>query len=110
MKGEKTGLYFEPRQHRAGLAVFSRAAPYDCIPRLGKNIVAMKIQIPRKIKDDLVLLANRAGVPLSRYTRELLVSHFLGHTVWPERIAVWAHDEEKIATDWENEIIEAETV
>jgi hypothetical protein len=111
MKAEKTGLYFAPPPERCPEPpLASRAPPYDCIPRLGKNIVAMKIQIPLKIKDDLVLLANRAGVPLSRYTRELLVSHFLGHTAWPERIAVWAQDEERIATDWENGITEGETV
>lgn len=111
MKAENTGLYHVPPPvPRSGLAFFSRTAPYDCIPSLGKNIVAIKIQIPRKIKGDLVLLASRAGVPPGQFTRELLVSHFLGHTVWPERIEVWAQDEEKIATDWENEIVEGETV
>lgn len=82
----------------------------NCIPGLGKNIVAAKIQIPQQIKDDLDLLANRAGAPLGQFTRELLASHFLGHTVWPERIAVWAQDEERIATDWENGITEVESV
>ena len=42
--------------------------------------------------------------------RELLASHFLGHTVWPERIALWVQEEEKIATDWENGITEGETI
>jgi len=115
MKAERTGLYYVPppvprSEQISGQIMFSRAATVDCIPGLGKNIVATKIEIPQKIKDDLDFLANRAGVPLSRYTRELLVSHFLGHTVWPERIAVWAQDEEKIATDWENGITEEETV
>lgn len=111
MKAERTGLYYVPPPvPRSEQIMFSRAATVDCIPGLGKSIVAAKIKIPQKIKDDLDLLANRAGVPLSRYTRELLVSHFLGHMVWPERIAVWARDEEKIATDWENGIAEGETV
>ena len=39
-----------------------------------------------------------------------MVSHFLGHTVWPERFMDWKQDEEKIATDWENGIAESETV
>lgn len=110
MKAEKTGLYYvSPPAAHSGVR-YSRAATVDCIPGLGKNIVAIKIKIPRKIKDDLDLLANRAGVPLGQFTRGLLVSHFLGHTVWPERIMVWAQGEEKIATDWENGIIEDETV
>lgn len=111
MKAEKTGLYYEPPPvPRSEQVFFSRAATVDCIPGLGKNIVATKIKIPQKIKDDLELLANRASVPLGQFTRELLASHFLGHTVWPERIAVWAQNEEKIATDWENGITEDETV
>ena len=111
MKAEKTGLYYEPPPvPRSEQVFFSRAATVDCIPGLGKNIVAIKIKIPQKIKDDLDLLANSAGVPLGQFTRELLVSHFLGHTVWPERIAVWAQDEEKNATEWESGITEDETV
>lgn len=115
MKAEKTGLYCVPPpvprpEPIPNQVLFSRTARVDCIPGLGKNIAATKISIPQKIKDDLELLANRAGVPLSRYTRELLVSHFLGHTVWPEVIALWAQDEEKIATDWENGITEGEAI
>ena len=111
MKAEKTGLYYVPPPvPRSERIMFSRAATVDCIPGLGKNIVATKIKIPQKIKGDLDLLANRAGMPSGQFTRELLVSHFLGHTVWPERIVAWAQDEEKIATDWENGIAEDETV
>jgi predicted DNA-binding protein len=117
MKEEKTGLYYvpppaprpEPIPNRNQL-LFSRAATVDCIPGLGKNIVATKIGIPQKIKDDLTSLAERAGVPLSRYTRELLVSHFLGHTIWPEKISFWVQAEEKIATDWESGISNGETL
>ena len=110
MKTEKTGLYYEPPPAPHSGVMYSRAATVDCIPGLGKNIVPIKIKIPQKIKDDLEFLANRAGVPLGQFTRELLVSHFLGHTVWPERITIWAQDEEKNATDWENGIAEDETI
>jgi hypothetical protein len=72
--------------------------------------MAAKIEIPQKIKADLDLLANRAGVPIGQFTRELLASHFLGHTVWTERMVAWAQDEENIATDWENGITEGVTV
>jgi len=110
MKAEKTGLYFVPPPAPDSGVRYSCAAQIDCIPGLGKNIVAIKIKIPQKVKDDLELLANRADIPLGQFTRELLVSHFLGHTVWPERIAVWAQNEEKNATDWENGIAEDETI
>lgn len=45
-----------------------------------------------------------------RNMKVLLASHFLGHAVWPERIASWSQDEEKNATDWENGIADDETV
>jgi hypothetical protein len=117
MQAEKTGLYYVPPpapspQPSSGDALFSggplfsRAAVVDCIPGLGKNIVPVKIYIPQKIKADLELLAKHVEVPLSRFTRELLVSHFLGHTVWPARIAGWTPDQERTATDWENGEIE----
>lgn len=108
MKAEKTGLYYEPPPRPDSGIRYSRTKTIDCIPGLGKNIVATKIYIPQKIKADFELLANRVGVPLSRYMRELLVSHFLGHTVWPERITGWIQEEECLATDWENGIVEAE--
>ena len=110
MKAERTGLYYVPPPEPHSGVRFSRAATVDCIPGLGKNIVAAKIKIPQKIKGDLDLLADRAGVTPGQFARELLVSHFLGHTVWPERIALWAQEEEKIATDWENGITEGETI
>lgn len=114
MRSEKTGLYYVPpptlHSENVSSVLCSRVAVVDCIPGLGKNIVATKIQIPQKIKDDLGLLANNAGVPISRFVRELMVSHFLGHTVWPERFMDWEQDEETIATDWENGIAESETV
>jgi len=109
MKAEKTGLYYEPPPvPRSEQVMFSRAAKFDCIPGLGKNILATKIHVPQKIKADLELLANRASVPLSRFTRELLVSHFLGHTVWPAKMTGWTQAEEQIATNWENGVVEAE--
>ncbi len=109
MKAEKTGLYYEPPPvPRSERVFFSRAPSVDCIPGLGKNIEATKIYIPQKIKADLESLANRAGVPLARYTRELLVSHFLGHTVWSERMTNWTQAEEGITTDWENGVVAEE--
>ena len=114
MRAEKTGLYYvpppAPHSEEISSVLCSRVAVVDCIPGLGKNIVATKIRVPQKIKDDLGLLANNAGVPISRFVRELMVSHFLGHTVWPERFMDWEQDEEKIATDWANGIAESETV
>jgi hypothetical protein len=109
MKAEKTGLYYVPPPTSSNGALCSRAAVVDCIPGLGKNIVPAKIYIPQKIKADLELLSNHADVPLLRFTRELLVSHFLGHTVWPAKMAGCTREHEQIATGWENGKIEEES-
>ena len=109
MREENTGLYYisppsppaPPVPDSHSNVMFSRAATVDCILGLGKNIVPVKIYVPPKIKADLELLAIRAEMPLARFIRELLVSHFLGHTIWPERMSAWSQNEEKIASDWE---------
>ncbi len=57
------------------------------------------------MKIDLQFLAERRGIPLGRFVREILVQHFLGHTVWPDRFQ--EHPEQQIADNWVNGRIEA---
>ena len=90
--------------------MFSRARVVDFIPGLGKNIVPLKLFLHEKMKADLQVLADKAGLPLSQFVREILVSHFLGHTVWPERNTLWMSEQEEVADGWENGIIEEERV
>ncbi len=49
MKAEKTGLYYEPPPAPYSGVRYSRAATVDCIPGLGKNIVAAKIRFVSKM-------------------------------------------------------------
>lgn len=108
MKAEETGLYYdppppppsEPSQYSPGGIMFSRARVVDCIPGLGKNIVPIKIFLNEKMKADFETLAKKAGTPVGQFVREVMVSHFLGHTVWPERKQVWTAEQQKIADDW----------
>jgi hypothetical protein len=72
----------------------------DYIPGLGKNIVPLKLFLHEKMKADLQALADKAGIPLSQFVREILVSHFLGHAVWPERNALWTQEQQEIAEGW----------
>jgi hypothetical protein len=78
----------------------SRNEAVESIPGLGKNIVHIKILINAKIKADLEALAVKAKFPLGSFVRELLVSHFLGHTVWAERNPAWTAAQQKDADDW----------
>lgn len=114
MKAEDTGLYYvppppppsEPAQYSPGGIRFSRARTIDCIPDLGKNIVPVKLFLHKKMKADLEALANKADTPLGQFVREILVSHFLGHTIWPERKQFWTEEQQRFADEWEDGKIE----
>lgn len=107
MKQTKTGLYYElppvPESSiNEGLGIsFSRMRSVEYIPELGKNIKAIKIFLNAQIKADLQKLANKASMPLSQFVREILVSHFSGHTVWSERIKLISVEQEALANSWE---------
>ena len=60
----------------------------------------IKLYLHEKMKADLESLAEASGIPLGQFTREILASHFLGHTVWPERKQAWTAEQQKIADDW----------
>lgn len=87
---------------------FSRAKAVECIPGLGKNIVPLKLFLHEKLKSDLQVLADNRGIPLSQFAREILVSHFLGHAVWPERKHLWTTEQQGVADRWVSGQIEGE--
>jgi len=62
---------------------FSRTA--SSTPELGKNTEDVRVGIARKMKNDLQLLAEKKGIKLSQFIREILISNFLGHVYLPER-------------------------
>lgn len=112
MKESKTGIFHPepPPEPRGSGVMFSRARVVDYIPGLGKNIVPLKLYLHEKMKADLQLLADKAGVPLSQFMREILVSHFLGHTVWPERNVLWTREQLNIAEGWELGTVEEDRI
>lgn len=111
MKATERGLYYIPApeplvndpscKRDSSRVMYSRAASVECIPGLGKNIIPLKVFIPQRIKDDLQELADKADVSLSQLTREILVSHFFGHTFWPEKLRNWSDDQERVGVEWE---------
>jgi len=108
MKAEMTGLYFVPPPVPDSGIRFSRGSSDECVPGMGKNIVPLKLHLPEKMKVDLEVLAKNAGISLGQFVREILISHFLGHTVWPERTQAWTAEQKKIADGWEDGRVEAE--
>lgn len=101
----KTGVFYSPppppSSDSGGDILFSRSRSVEFIPGLGKNIIPLKLFLNGKIKADLQVLADKAGIPLSQFVREILVSHFLGHTVWPEREKLFTREQEALANGWE---------
>jgi len=111
MKSERTGLYFVPQpveipdsspqlSFGMGEIMFSRASKAESIPGFGKNIVPLKLLLNAKLKADLEGLSDKAGIPLGQLVREIIVSHFMGHTVWPERNPLWTQEQKNMADAW----------
>ena len=111
MKAFKTGLNYEPPpkpREEQGI-MFSRASMSEVIPGLGKNLVPCKLRLPSKMKDDLQHLADQRGIPLGRFVREIMVQHFLGHTIWPDHFDP-VPEEQKIADAWVVGLIESTSI
>lgn len=108
MKVQKTGLYFVPPPVPDSGVRFSRGSSDECVPGMGKNIVPLKLHLPKKMKSDLEAQARNAGIPLGQFVREILISHFLGHTVWPERLQEWTAEQKEVADGWADGRVEAE--
>lgn len=108
MVENQTGVFYTPppkpsaEELEHSEVFFSRSRSVDFIPGLGKNIVPLKLFLHEKLKTDLQTIADQTSLPLSRFVRELMVSHFLGHTVWPERKQLFSPEQVKVAIEWEN--------
>jgi hypothetical protein len=71
-------------------------------PDLGKNIFALKIWIPEKIKGGLRSLAVHAGVTLGEFSRALISAHLFGHEYGQSKLMNIAILNENMAKEWEN--------
>jgi len=108
MRASKSGIY-EPEPERRYSAMtpggYVPEAPVE--PDLGKNIFALKIWVPGKIKEGLRVQADRADSSLGKVSRFLICSHLFGNEYWPQALMrnishvapsanIWedSHDEE----------------
>ena len=110
-----TGIFYQPPNEATSddgfnATMYSRVRSVEFIPGLGKNIVPLKIFLNAQIKSDLQSLADKSEMALSQFVREILVSHFLGHTVWPERQQMLKVEHITIANQWEAGDLEALSV
>lgn len=69
-------------------------------PNLGKNIFALKIWVPEKIKMELQSLAKRAGVTLGEFLRALICAQLFGYEYGQSKLNV-AMVNKNVAHEWE---------
>jgi hypothetical protein len=101
MDREQSGIYWQPPPDPKSICRYNSEAIAERIPHLGKNIYGFKMFIAPRIKNDLQAAADRVELPLSRYVRHLLVSHFFGDTFWPHRLPDWFLTKYSKADEWE---------
>lgn len=98
MREHRIGLY-EPSQTRYSRMATRPEAP----PNLGKNIYALKIFVPEKIKLELQRLAERASLTLGEFSRGVICAHLFGQAFGPKNAFELTAAEEYAANDWESE-------
>ena len=96
MRETRTGLY-EPQTVKYSRMGATPAAP----PGLGKNIYALKIFVPQKIKTDLQALADTTKITLGEYLRALICAHLFGQEFGVRQAFEIALIEEQAASRWE---------
>lgn len=83
----------EPPPHKKRIVTY-------WVPELGKNVVAVKVWVPSRLKNDLQILSAHAGLTVSNYVREILISRLLGHGMLPQRPGMFKAFPAPAAEDW----------
>lgn len=96
MRETKTGLY-EPLMIRYCM----EGVAQETQPNLGKNIFALKMFIPIKLKADLLQLAERSAMTLGEFARGLICAHLFGREYGPGKLKDWTDEDETMARQWE---------
>lgn len=91
MEAEREGFFFNKGP------LYSRVVSRT--PELGKNWINYKVWLPAKLREDLQTLTELAGITLSHFVREVLISAFMGHLCLPEREALLVQALER-PDDW----------
>lgn len=91
MRDHQTGLYdtddlqfidvdpYEDRQTEDDSPAFD-----EPVPEMGKNIFALKIFLPAKLKVGLQQRADKAQAPLGKFARAMICAHLFGRDVGPK--------------------------
>jgi hypothetical protein len=99
MRANGNGLY-EPLPETRECAMSTNEPPE---PNLGKNIFALKIWVPEKIKTGLRSLADRGEVTLGVFTRTLICAHLFGGEYGPR--ILMTNIDDSAARRWEDQAL-----
>lgn len=70
------------------------------VPELGKNVMPIKVWIPKRMRDHLQMLADHVGIKLSQYIREIVIARLLGHGTLPMRPEMLKAEPLQAIDDW----------
>lgn len=96
MRATRTGIYEPSMTKKSMMGVRQEEAP-----SLGKNIFALKIFLPEKIKDGIATLAMAAGISLGEFCRMLICGHVFGQEYGLSILAQTAEEEVDTVAEWE---------
>lgn len=90
MRDQQTGLYdtdelqlLNTETYESSQSTDDSPAFDEPVPEMGKNIFALKIFLPAKLKFDLQHRADKANTPLGKFARAMICAHLFGRDVGP---------------------------
>lgn len=91
MRDHQTGLFdtrelqFPEADHSENEEIEDDGPAFDePVPEIGKNIFALKIFMPAKLKSGLQQRADKAQAPLGRFIRAMICAHLFGRDIGPK--------------------------
>lgn len=106
MRASKSGIYEpKPEVRYSAMAPRGHVSEPPDEPDLGKNIFALKIWVPGKIKEGLQAQAAQSGATLSVLCRALICAHLFGREYGARIFKAIENKSEFKATIWEKDAI-----
>jgi hypothetical protein len=98
MRETGTGLYAPDRSKKSMM----NACTPEKSPNLGKNMFALKIFLPEKIKQGLQEQANKQQLSLGEFARALICAHLFGREYEPRKLMEISTHEKAVGHSWES--------
>ena len=98
---EQTGVLFSRCEMQPPLGK-KRIDTY-WVPELRKNVAPIKVWVPKRLKYDLQILSDHAGITLSNYAREIVISRLLSHGMLHQRPEMLKAFPEPAASEWDED-------